>query len=66
MKKKINFVVLLLITISLIYLLNNPTNNIPPLGKFLNPYSGFWLNGETDQNKVLDIIDLKNLLWRQP
>ena len=61
MKKKINFVVLLLITISLIYLLNNPTNNIPPLGKFLNPYSGFWLNGETDQNKVLDKIDLKNL-----
>ena len=61
MKKKINFVVLLLITISLIYLLNNYTNNIPPLGKFLNPYSGFWLNGETDQNKVLDKIDLKNL-----
>ena len=61
MKKKINFVVLLLITISLIYLLNNSTNNIPPLGKFLNPYSGFWLNGETDQNKVLDKIDLKNL-----
>ena len=61
MKKKINFIVLLLITISLIYLLNNPTNNIPPLGKFLNPYSGFWLNGEIDQNKVLDKINLKNL-----
>lgn len=61
MKKKINFIVLLLITISLIYLLNNPTNNTPPLGKFLNPYSGFWLNGETDQIRVLDKIDLKNL-----
>ena len=61
MKKKINFIVLLLITISLIYLLNNPTNNTPPLGKFLNPYSGFWLNGKTDQIRVLDKIDLKNL-----
>ena len=56
MKKKINFIILLLITISLVYLLNNPTHNTPPLGKFLNPYSGFWLNGETDQNMVLDKI----------
>mgnify|MGYP006084719861 CR=1 FL=1 len=61
MFKKIVFIFLLLSNIFLIYLLNNSINNIPPLGKFLNPYSGFWINGEIDQIKVFNKIKLKNL-----
>jgi len=37
------------VTIGLIYFLNNPWNfgsPIPPLGKFLDPFHGFWKNAE--------------------
>ena len=41
-------------SIGLILLLNRPLSigelTLPPLGKFLNPSSGFWQNGETDKN----------------
>ena len=54
--KKIKFGILLFVTISLTYLLNNPIPledaPIPPLGKLLNPFTGFWQNAEniTDLN----------------
>jgi penicillin G amidase len=51
------------ITIALIYFLNNSWNlgsPIPALGKFLNPFSGFWQNAET-KNIDNEIINLKGL-----
>ena len=61
MKKKFVFLILLTISTFSIYLFNTSISNLPPLGKFLNPYSGFWHNGEIDQNKVFEKIDLKNI-----
>ena len=47
---KLKFIIVLLATISLTYLLHNPipleSNPIPPLGKLLNPFTGFWQNAE--------------------
>lgn len=31
----------------LVYALNNKFGDIPPIGKFLNPFSGFWVNAES-------------------
>src|SRR5436190_1455953 len=59
--KVFKFVTSLVITLGLIFLLNNSWivngNRIPPLGKFLDPFHGFWQNiepqdykGETELN----------------
>ena len=40
---------------------NNQFNNIPPLGKFLNPYNGFWKNAEANKEESLNRINLKGL-----
>ena len=43
-----------IITISLIYFLNRGWNfgtPIPPLGKFLDPFHGFWQNAETKNHQ---------------
>lgn len=37
-----SFVLLL----AFVYFLNHKTGSIPPLGKLLNPYNGFWQNAE--------------------
>ncbi|MCW5912371.1 MAG: penicillin acylase family protein [Cyclobacteriaceae bacterium] len=55
----------LLITIGLIYTLNRGWNfgsPVPPLGKFLNPFGGFWQNAETKKipNEILNISGLKD------
>ena len=46
MFRKLIFLGYLIFTITLIISLNVRINDIPPVGKFLNPYSGFWVNGE--------------------
>tara|TARA_B100000900_G_scaffold175810_2_gene149163 strand:- start:12706 stop:15135 length:2430 start_codon:yes stop_codon:yes gene_type:complete len=61
MKKKILFVFLLILTGTLTYFLNNQFKNIPPLGKLLNPYNGFWKNAESDKIIFLNNINLNNL-----
>ena len=61
MTKKIIFIILLLITGSLVIVFNKQLNNIPPLGKFLNPYNGFWKNAERNKIESLNKIDLKGL-----
>ncbi len=61
MKNRIGFVFFLLITISSVILLNTQFSNIPPLGKFLNPYNGFWKNAETDQIKIFNKIKLTGI-----
>ena len=61
MRKKILFLSFFSITITIIYLLNTQFSSIPPLGKFLNPYNGFWKNAEIDQIKSFEKIKLNNL-----
>ncbi len=54
----------LLITIALIYCLNRSWNfgkPIPPLGKFLDPFGGFWQNAE-GKNKPDESISIPGLL----
>ena len=61
MKNKVLFIFLAVLTSSTVFVLNNEFSNIPPLGKFLNPYNGFWTNSEIDQRKVFENISFKNL-----
>ncbi len=41
-------------------LLNNNQGSIPPLGKFLNPFAGFWQNGEK-LDHIDEVLDVKGL-----
>ena len=47
--KYLKFFLSLILVISVFYGLNNKLGSIPPIGKFLNPYTGFWQN-ETDES----------------
>lgn len=56
------FVTSTIITIALIFLLNNKWGSVPPLGKFLSPQHGFWQNAEAcdfDFSESLSINDLR-------
>lgn len=53
-----------IITLSLVYVLNRSWNfgsPIPPLGKFLDPFGGFWQNAETKKipDETLNLNGLK-------
>ena len=51
-----------LITIVLVYALNNKWGAVPPIGKFLSPQHGFWQNAEPsdhDFSVELDFPELK-------
>jgi penicillin amidase len=43
------------LTLGIFYVLNTKLGPIPPLGKFLNPYTGIWQN-ETDENVTGEIV----------
>jgi penicillin amidase len=51
----------LLITLSLVYALNRNWGSVPPLGKFLDPFGGFWQNAEGPiaENQELNIPGLQ-------
>lgn len=63
--KVARFFLSLSITIILIYLLNNNWNinntPIPPLGKFLDPFHGFWQNIEPKGTRPEDELNIKGL-----
>jgi penicillin G amidase len=63
--KRVRFIVSLLITVSLIYILDNRwqvgSTPIPPLGKFLDPIHGFWQNIETKHYAPPKAINLTGL-----
>jgi len=66
--KWLSLILSLGIAIGLFYFLNFPHGILPPLGKFLNPYVGFWQNGTTSDNlpSILDVEGLKDsvtVLW---
>ena len=46
--KSIKLILSFLLTIAIFFLLNTKFGSIPPIGKFLNPYTGVWQN-ETDE-----------------
>jgi penicillin amidase len=66
--KVLKFSISLIITLTLIILLNNSWqikgNRLPPLGKFLDPFEGFWQNAEANEStatsKELNIPGLKD------
>ncbi len=52
-----------LITAGLVFCLNTPFGQVPPLGKFLSPQHGFWQNADAldkDFNARLDLPELKD------
>jgi penicillin G amidase len=59
------FLFFLCITIGLIYLLDNRWvvggNAVPPLGKFLDPFHGFWQNMEADDFAPPETLDIPGL-----
>jgi len=58
--KYIKFILSITITLSLLYALNTrliiSNNPIPPLGKFLDPHSGFWQNAESINGNTEEAI----------
>ena len=48
--KLVKFIIALVFTVGLVYLMNNPINTgntpVPAVGKLFNPFSGFWQNAE--------------------
>ena len=61
MFRKLIFLGYLIFTIILIISLNVRINDIPPVGKFLNAYSGFWVNGEKKAGDNLKKIILEGI-----
>lgn len=58
----IPFVISTIITIAMVYALDNKWGAVPPLGKFLSPQQGFWQNAEStdaDRNENIVIKGLK-------
>lgn len=53
--RKIAAVFFLLFTIAATWALNTKFGEVPPLGKFFNPFSGFWQNAESAEVKSFEI-----------
>lgn len=51
----------LVISVALIYLLNNNIGSIPPLGKLLSPQHGLWRNGDIASDYTNATLNLPNL-----
>lgn len=58
--KLFKFLLSLLLTVAIFYGLNTKFGSIPPVGKFLNPYTGVWQN-ETSAEGFQDIENLEGL-----
>ena len=57
------FLVSISVTIILIIVLSIPLGSVPPLGRFLSPQHGFWVNAEPvdkDYDEDLNFIQLRN------
>lgn len=57
----IKFIASLGLTIGVIYLLSTPIGPAPPLGVFLNPFTGFWQNAESMHTFPTSSVQLKAL-----
>ncbi|NNC93961.1 MAG: penicillin acylase family protein, partial [Chitinophagales bacterium] len=59
--KIFNFLLSLTITVILIVLLNQNIGNIPPMGKFLSPFTGFWHNMMISDSKTPSDLEIRGL-----
>lgn len=59
--KILRFIFLLLITLTIGILLNLKHGEVPPLGKFLSPFQGFWQNAEREGVLYPEKLQLKGL-----
>ncbi|MEN8249495.1 MAG: penicillin acylase family protein [Bacteroidota bacterium] len=59
--KFFKFIVSLAITVGLFYALNTKIDPAPPLGKFLNPTTGFWQQAEPQDMLPGESLDLEGL-----
>lgn len=59
--KVFQFVISFLITSVLIYFLNYKQGQVPPLGKFLDPFHGFWQNGERSPVELPPFLTIEGL-----
>jgi len=53
--KVIRFLFAFVLTSVFFYFLNTKQGNIPPIGNFINPFMGFWQNGEKSDLDLPDI-----------
>ncbi len=56
--KIINKIIPLLLALGLTYLLNNSLGTVPPIGKLLSPFHGFWQNAESKASSETTEEDL--------
>ncbi|HVG40850.1 MAG TPA: penicillin acylase family protein, partial [Chitinophagaceae bacterium] len=56
-----SFILSAIITIALIFALDNKWGSIPPLGKFLSPQQGFWQNADPVDESFNADLTFKNL-----
>lgn len=59
--KVLRFFFFFSITVFLFYYLDNSQGKIPPLGKFISPFSGFWQNGEQEPLKAEPVLNADQL-----
>ena len=59
--KVLRFIISAALAIALTYALNTKIGPVPPLGKFLDPVSGFWANAETEEISIPEHLHLDNL-----
>ncbi|MGF7081424.1 penicillin acylase family protein [Mucilaginibacter sp. UYCu711] len=62
--KKLKALLAISITVTLILLLQTRIGEVPPLGKFLNPVSGFWHNAESKTQPAGENLKLPGLLGK--
>ena len=55
------FILTFAASLGLVIALNTKIVLLPPLGKFLDPFQGFWQNAETDRGGKTETLQLANL-----
>ena len=55
----IPFLLTALLTLALIFLLDNKWGAIPPMGKFLSPQQGFWQNAESADHEFSEDLQFE-------
>jgi penicillin amidase len=59
--KILRFIISATLAVALTYALNTKFGIVPPLGKFLDPVSGFWANAETEEITIPEHLHMDNL-----
>ncbi|MFT7033408.1 MAG: penicillin amidase [Cyclobacteriaceae bacterium] len=59
--KIVRFILSVTITSILCYYLSTKMEGMPPIGKFINPYTGFWQNGQKEALELDEDIKLNGL-----